>query len=151
MANKLHRETGLQNTLKVVISLLSATFTKKADISKVISIINRVAGADAKVGFRSPISGTGTILGNVMILDLNVPLMAGYPRTKRDEAAFNNAVAKALIAEFGRLNVGYVTPEPVVTRKVTVTVETEKTTQEIVDALNGLSETQVSASSAYAI
>jgi hypothetical protein len=69
----------------------------------------------------------------------------------RDEAAFNNAVAKALIAEFGRLNVGYVTPEPVVTRKVTVTVETEKTTQEIVDALNGLSETQVSASSAYAI
>lgn len=136
--NKLHREVGLQSSLKMVISLISGLFTSKSDIDRAIRVINTVAGNDPNVGFLNRLSGTGTILGNVMIIDLNVPLMYGYPKNKRDEAAFNKAVAKALIAEFGRLNVGYVTPEPVKAQTVTVRVETDLTTQDILNALSGV-------------
>lgn len=139
--NNIHREVGLQPKLKMVISLLSAMFLSKADVERAIAVINRVAGADTKVGFWTALTGVGTILGNVMIIDLNIPLMAGHPRNEKDEAVFNKTVAKALIAEFGRLNVGYLTPEPVVTRRVRVEFETESTDTQIAEILREITST----------
>jgi hypothetical protein len=128
MNNKVHREVELQSKLKVVISLVASLFGGEGDIQRALTVINDTAGASSQLGFWRRITGTGTILGNVMILDLDVPLMdsttgRGY------ESKFNASLARALTSEFGRLNVGYVSPEPVTVR--VVRVETDRTNAEL--------------------
>lgn len=139
--NTVHREVGLQANLKMVLSLIRTKFSGKEAVDQAIKVINRVAGESQKIGFLSHITGTGTVLGNVMILDLNIPLMAGYPRNESDETVFNITLARALVKEFGHLNVGYVSPEPSRTRTVTLRVETEQTTEQLLNALAYVTET----------
>lgn len=128
--NTIHRGVELQENLKMVISRHNGLFQSEQDISRVIDTLNEVAGNDPNLGFYSKISGTGTIFGNVMVLDLHLPLMRSTRRSA-NEAGFNQRVANALMRNYGALNVGYVNRYG--TRRVEV--ETNLSDMELLDHL----------------
>lgn len=124
--NKKHKEVGLQSNLKLVVSKITGQFLGSASdiVNRTLSVINTVAGSDSRIGFRDEITGVGTLLGNVLVLDLDIPLMNSTINSS-DEDTFNRNVARALVNEFGSVNVGYVSANPVTMRTVTVKVQTE--------------------------
>lgn len=139
--NTKHKEVGLQSKLKLIVSKVSGLFTGSADevISKTLSVLNTVAGNDSNIGFYSRISGVGRVLGNVIELDLNIPLM-NRSIDSIHENIFNRKVANALVDAFGAVNVGYLSPTPVRITSVVVTadVESDTPTLDVHKALNGV-------------
>lgn len=138
----IHREIGVKSKIKVVISLLRSQFSSTSQIQSAIEAID-YAGKE-HLRLRGTITGKGTILGNVMILDLNIPL--GTTNSHDVEARFgefNRAVVRYLtsgkvhvtsgrtLGGFGALNVGYVNPTASRPRTVKVTVETDLTNTEV--------------------
>jgi hypothetical protein len=136
MANKTHKEVGLQSSLKVVISRIRSQFNSTADIIAAIAVMNAVAMEVLQLS--QPITGTGTLLGNVMILDVNIPLDSSnwWQDISSLESTFNNTLASRLVGKFGQVNVGYV--NPVSTRTVTATVETDKADWQVRSALSSV-------------
>lgn len=117
----IHEVVDLQAHLKVVITRINGLFKDSADIDRTLTMLNNAG--KTLLGLTRKIRGNGQILGNVMILDVKIPLDSAT--NAQNETAFNNAVKDNLIAKFGAINVGYVTPKAV--RTVTVTIQTEKT------------------------
>lgn len=135
MDNKVHKEIELQSTLKVVVSKIYSKFNGQADIESAIAAIG-YAGKQV-LRLRDSVTGVGTILGSVMVLDLNIPLEStNSSDMKAREEEFNRKVVDYLMhgvthltsgkrfGGFGRLNVGYVSPNP--TQVLSLTIETEK-------------------------
>lgn len=149
MTNKIHREVDVQANMKIVVSLRGKQFNSLSQIESAIAAID-YAGKE-HLRLRGSITGTGTILGNVMILDVNIPL---HTTNSHDVQAryhdFNMAVVKYLtngkyhvsadktLGGFGTLNVGYVSQNPATPRKVTVRVETELNDAEIRETVENL-------------
>jgi hypothetical protein len=149
MAHKNHKEVEVQSTLKVVISLLTRKFSGVVDITSALAAID-YAGKET-LRLAESITGIGTVLGNVMVLDLNIPLHSSYSGdVSRHYDEFNRKVADYLmngkthvtsgnrLGGFGRLNVGYVSPTPSNDRKVTVVLETERSDWAVKDALKNV-------------
>jgi hypothetical protein len=114
-----HSETNLSARIKVIVSRIRGKFSGSADAEKVLDIMN---DAGRIIGLQEKITGVGSVLGNVIILDLRVPVKTA---TALSEASrFNMAVANKLVTTYGALNVGYVSAKPM--RRVTVTIETDK-------------------------
>lgn len=136
--NTKYKEVGLQKNLKLVVSKVSGLFSGSANevISKTLAVINTIAGADTRIGFYGRITGVGMLLGNVMVVDLNIPLMDSNINSV-DESAFNRSVANALVREFGGVNVGYLSPNPVTVTPLSVKVDVESDNP-ITDVRNAL-------------
>jgi len=139
--NTKHKEVGLQSNVKLILSKVTGQLVGSANeiVSRALAVINTVAGADVNIGFRDKVTGTGRLLGNVLELDLNIPLM-NRTINSSDEQAFNMNVSRALVREFGSVNVGYLSQNPVTTKTVTVTVETDSENPhiDVAEALKGV-------------
>jgi hypothetical protein len=125
--NVKHKEVGLQPNVKLILSKVSGMFsgTPSDVVSRALAVLNRVAGEDTNIGFRNKITGKGTLLGSVVVIDLSIPL-GSRKINSSDELQFNQRVAMALNREFGNLaSVGYLDPNPTRTSTVKVAVETE--------------------------
>lgn len=136
MTNKIHREVDVQENMKVVISLCRGQFDNINDVNSATAAMDYAGKQHLRL--RGSITGTGVILGNVMILDVNIPL---HTTNSHDVEAryneFNMAVvnyltngkyhvtADKVLGGFGALNVGYVSKNPARPRVVDVRVETE--------------------------
>lgn len=139
--NTKYKEVGLQSKLKLVMSKVTGQFSGSADsvVARALAVINTVAGANRYIGFSDRITGVGTLLGNVLVLDLEIPLMKSTV-TLSGENTFNFALANALVREFGQVNVGYLSPNPVTTQTITIKVQTdiESPIQNIKNALKDI-------------
>jgi len=139
---KLHKEVDIKERLKVVISLIAKKFDGRAAIDSAIAAID-YAGKE-HLRLRGSITGSGVILGNVMLLDLDIPLSTTNSRdveARYDE--FNRAVVQYLtrgkyhvtagktLGNFGSLNVGYVDVNPTSERIVNVKVGTDLSNDEL--------------------
>lgn len=135
MANKSHKEVELQSRMKLVVSKFTGKFSGTSDIVNVISIINRVIEKDPNIGFLRSVTGEGVVLGNVLVIDLNVPIGRTRTRTKATELNLNMAIARAINNAYGRCTVGYVSPTASRTIKLTVEADSET---DVRNALNGV-------------
>lgn len=149
--NKNHKEVDVQSRLKVVISLLSKKFSGVADetVKSALGAIDYAAKEVLRLS--DSVTGTGTILGNVMVLDLSIPLSTSYSSdvTKHYDE-FNRKVTDYLmngkthvtsgsrLGGFGSLNVGYVGSDPSTDRIVNLVVETESNDSQLRQALRGV-------------
>lgn len=137
--NKVHKQIDLQENLKVVITRIRGFFSE-SDIASAIGAIGYAAKQHLRLRRDVEVSGTGTVMANVMILDLKIPLNETYSsNVMAHENEFNQEVANYLtngvyhraanetLGNFGQVNVGYVSSEPV----RTVNIETSLTTEEL--------------------
>lgn len=149
MKHKNHREVDVQENLKVVISKVNGKFDSIKDVDSAIEAI-AMAGRTS-LGLTRNITGMGTLLGNVMILNVYIPLSSSvYIDHYKKYDEFNRLVVDYLtrgvtnptaysmgrVGGFGALNVGYVSPTP--SRKVRASVVGDE--DSIREALKGIAE-----------
>lgn len=152
----IHKEVEVQSKLKVVIALRSRKFADSSAIQSAIEAMDYEGKRHLRL--RGNITGTGVILGNVMILDVNIPLnTTNSSDVTKHYDEFNMAVVKGLtygtlhktsgitLGKFGSLTVGYVSPTATRRKRVSVTVDTDLEVSEVVELLN--SKTNVLATS----
>jgi hypothetical protein len=149
----IHKEIDVQSKMKVIVSLVASQF---AGISAIDSAIRAMDYAAKKhLRLRGSVIGTGVVLGNVLVLDVNIPLeTSNSSDVTRHYNDFNREVVNYLTSGvyhktdattyggFGRLSVGYVTPEAVKDTIFTVRVKTTKTANEVRQALASVGEVQ---------
>lgn len=138
-----YKETGLKEDMKIVISSLERTFNVE-DIDSALGAIGYAAKECLRL--TESVTGTGDIYGNVMILDVYIPLDSSNSHDVMSHAdEFQAAIvqylmngvfhqrARKLLGDFGRLNVGFVESQP--SREVTVTINTSVDAEAIRQAL----------------
>ena len=129
--HKNYTEINIAERQKVVVTRIDRKFTDANDAQKVLDVLNENRGL---IGLTKKIAGRGAVLGNVIILDVKIPLASAT--NKANHYAFNMAVSRKLVSLFGRVNVGVVADKP--TRKVTVTLETSATDKEVLEVLKNI-------------
>lgn len=150
----IHKETNVTTKLKVIISLLYAQFSNTGVIESAIKAMDYAGKKHLRL--RGNITGTGVVMGNVLILDVNIPLNTSNSirgvATHYD--AFNAEVVNYLTngiyhqadgktyGGFGKLNVGYVSSQAVRETTYTVRVKTIESASTVRNALANVGEVQ---------
>jgi hypothetical protein len=139
---KIHKSIALQEDIRLVISSHVYGQFSSDDIESAVGAVGYAAKQHLRLS--ESVSGEGTILGNVMILDLHIPLSSS---NSRDYSAyvgdFYAAVEEYLedgivhkgsgtrLGDFGKVSISWVSKTPI--RKVTLEIYTDKTDEEILD------------------
>lgn len=152
---KIHKETEVSERMKVVITNVDRKF-RANEIASAMGALNYAGREHLRLS--EDITGEGTLLGNVMVLDVNVPLRTSnsHDWTLRQND-FNMAVVRYLqsgkyavtkdttYGGFGNVTVGYVQSEPVTPQTLSIQLNTIEDVEAVRQALAGLGDVTINA------
>jgi hypothetical protein len=138
MANKIATEVELSRENKIVLSKAMGHFNTQ-DIKSAIKILdeeaNDLLALRRNSNGESPVRGTGEVLGNIMILNVTVPIDTRYSQNDGD---FNAAWSERMRDELGVISGGYVERESREVVPTRIVIETDGTAEEVARALGNL-------------